>query len=392
MEEEIKLILKLAIVVVPVAAFLFFTSRIKKSSLLKILVSLYLVSVAGGILISFGKDIYESYRRPRQWDFLSFWMNGKVAVSGANFYIPENYHKVPLPYAPSDEFQKEIIDVGFWYPPFSMFLFLPLALFNVSGAYLFWQILNLLLCLACINGVWHLFLKDHGLLSLLLVAVLMLGLGPTRSTFSYAQTNFWTLLLAGKWKALTAGILTLMILAALSVLAFGPDVFVSYLNNPAPDVPSWNYTETTNQSLLSTILRLSHQQAGGAESVLLNPWYIGISLLLTVVTVFVVFGNGSDNDDWRILSVLFLALIVYPGNQYFYSVFLIVPVALFVQQLDWNAKGRMVAFLMVFFAYFLSELKGGACMFYANLFVWLVCVALAARIGPLSKLGLVDEM
>src|SRR5690242_13744810 len=29
---------------------------------------------------------------PPEWDYTSFWLNGRLAVQGQNFYDPENYH------------------------------------------------------------------------------------------------------------------------------------------------------------------------------------------------------------------------------------------------------------------------------------------------------------
>jgi len=74
-----------------------------------------------------------------------------------------------------------------------MLLFLPLGLFDISQAYLLWQVSNLLLCVACIYGLWRLFLKDYGVLSLLLVAVLLLGYANTFYV-SFCSNQFLALL------------------------------------------------------------------------------------------------------------------------------------------------------------------------------------------------------
>jgi len=405
-------VFKLIIAIIPVIAFLFYFF-FKKKSPLSVLASIYLILLIGITLFSIGREVYASYHQPPKWDFLCFWLDGKVALTGGNFYDVKNYQAMPLPYDPGDEFRKEIIDVGFKYPPFTMLLLLPLGLFTISKAYILWQILNLLLCAACIYGLWSLFLKDHGILSLLLVAVLMLRLEPSRSTFSFAQTNFLTLLffllfwknrskewggiwlalcvvvkpymaflyiyplLTRKWKLLAIAILTLLVLTFLSVLVFGTDVFVSFINNPIPKAPIWNYTETTNQSLLATILRSTPSQII-KESPILNPLYLGISLLLTLITAWVTI-KKNNNHDWVVLSILFLALIVYPGNQFFYSTFLIVPVVLLLQHSGRIVNERAAIFFIILTTYFLSG--SVRYVFYANLFMWLVCIVLAVKLN-----------
>jgi hypothetical protein len=339
---------------------LFYGSRTKKtfSSFLFLPVSV-LIIVA--FLFGMGNYIRINYHQPPEWDFLVFWLDGKVAINSGNFYIAENYQEISLPYIPSDEFRSEIIDVGFKYPPFTMFLLLPLGMFDISTAYLLWQLLFSLFCVASIYGLWRLFSQDNKISGLLLAAALLFLLRPSSSSFFYAQTNFLVLFLfllfwhsrskawcgvwlalcvvvkpymallylyplfTGKWKVLAIAVLTLLTLTFLSVLAFGSDVFVSFFNNPTSKVPSYLYTEGVNQSLLATILRLTSNQVI-KESPLLNPLYLGISLILAFTTVLITIKNRSNNDGWTVLSILFFALLVYPATLEHYSVFLIIPV------------------------------------------------------------------
>lgn len=127
---------------------------------------------------------------------------------------------------------------------------------------------------------------------------------------------------------LPVAILTLAGITFLSIVTFGSDVFMSFLRHPTPDVPGYVYTEGVNQSLLATILHLS--LCGTIkESPSFNPLYLGMSWLLTLITMWVVIRN---NDEWLILSTLFLAFIIYPTTLAHYSVFLIVPMVLLLQQ------------------------------------------------------------
>lgn len=407
-------IIKLFIVLIPVVVFLFCFPHVKNKTVF-ILAVLVLSAFSAIAIFRVGKEAYVNYHQPPEWDFLTFWLDGKVALTGENFYEVKNYQEMPLPYNPSGGFMEEIIDVGFRYPPFTMLLFLPLGLFDISNAYLLWQISNLLLCVACIYGLWRLFLKDYGIFSLLLVATLMLWLVPTRYTFSVAQTNFLALLffllflrnrskpwggvwlalcvvvkpymailyiyplLTRKWKVLAIAILTLLALTFLSVLAFGSEVLISFLHNPTPDMPGYVYTEGVNQSLLATILRLTPNQII-KESPILNPLYLGISLLFSLITVWVTIKKNSSHD-WVILSILFLALIIYPASLAHYGVFLIIPVVLLLRQSSKNAKQKMAVCFMILITYFLSGYNSGIYVFYANLFMWLVCIVLGANLN-----------
>lgn len=398
-----------ALLMLPLTAFLFYFSQTKKNYLF-VLANIYLILMVGVSVFGIGKYIYANYHQPPEWDFLTFWLDGKVALTGGNFYDVKNYQEMSLPYAPGDDFRKEILDVGFRYPPFTMFLFLPFSLFEVSKAYMLWQISNLLVCFACIYGLWRIFLKDQGLLGLLLIAVLMLMLAPTRSTFNYAQTNFLTLLffllfwwnrskawsgiwlalsvvvkpymvflyiyplLTKKWKVLTSAVLILLALTFLSVLIFGPEVLISFLHNPTPNMPGYVYTEGVNQSLLATILRLSPGQIM-KESLLLNPLYLGISLILTLITVWLAI-KRNNNDDWVVLSILFLALIVYPASLEHYGVFLILPVVLLLRQSSRSVQERIITTLIIFTAYLLARSYG----FFANVLIWFISLILGAKL------------
>jgi len=399
--------LKITIIMIPVLTFLFYFSQIKKSSW-SVLAYLFIISLVTFFVFYIGGKVYENYLHPQEWDFLVFWMDGKVASTGGNFYTAENYREVDLPYNPSDGFRNEIIDVGFKYPPMTMFLFFPLGFFNYSKAYLLWQMANIVISVICIYGLWRLFLKEHGVLSLLLVAALLLVLNPTIGTFYYAQTNFIALLfflafwgtkskdwggvwlalcvvvkpymavlyfyplLARRWKMLAVAIITLMSLTVLSTLAFGLDVLVSFFSKPISKVPLYLYTEIVNQSLLATILRLSQDQIINGSPIL-NPVYLGISFVLLITTTFVAVVNRNNNDHWVILSILFLSLIIYPATLQHYSIFLILPVVLLLQQSYRGKKERIAMLFMIFITYLLS----GNYAFFANLFVWFVCIAFA---------------
>ena len=186
-------IIKLFILLIPVIVFLFYFSHTKNNPV-SILVAFFLLVISTIFIFHVGKEIYTNYHQPPVWDFQVFWLNGHVAAQGLNFYMPENYHVMAQTLKPDDGFTREILDVGFWYPPMTMFLFVPLGWLNISNAYLLWQISSLLICIACIYGLWGLFPKENRIISLLLVSALMFRLTPVHTTFHVSQTNFIALL------------------------------------------------------------------------------------------------------------------------------------------------------------------------------------------------------
>jgi len=292
----------------------------------------------------------------------------------------------------------------------------PLGWFDISNAYLLWQLSNLLICAACIYILWGLFPGENREIGLLLISALIFRLAPVHSTFHFSQTNFIVLLFflmfwryrsknwsgiwlalcvvikpymallyiypffTRKWRMLTVAVSSLLMLTLLSILAFGSDVFISFfVENPTSKLPILAYTEGINQSLLSTILRFDpHQAISGSP--LLNPLYLGLSLLLTSITIWVT-AMKKTNEDWVVLSILFLALIVYPASLEHYSVFLIIPVVLLLRESRQSLMGRMTIIFTIFVTYFLSGYDSGSYVFFANVFMWLVCIILGVRPG-----------
>ena len=411
-------ILKLILLFIPVFGFLFLRRRLKP--LWSFIAILYLLGLSTYPLLSVGRMVYLNYPKLPEWDFLCFWSSARVAVQGGDFYDPQSFYSLSLPYEPSEPFKEEWMNVGFWYPPTTMLLFLPLGLLEFSTGYFIWQFVNILLSFACIYVLWRSFLAEHGLFGLLLVAALLLTLTPSRSTFWFAQTNFLLLLLfllfwrnrskawsgifitvcavikpymfilflypllTRKWKQFLVAIAAMLLLVFMSVFIFGPEVFIRFLSAPAPDVPSFYYTEPINQSLLSTVLRVTGYQGGGGLP-LSNPLYLGISALLAALTGWAIVRDLTARDDWVVLSLLFFALLIYPGTLAHYGVFLMVPITFLLGSLNSSNRQRVVVFVIIFVTYLLSGFNNsGNYVFIANLFVWLICIS--------SGLGLLDQI
>lgn len=139
--------------------------------------------------------MYRNINKPPIWDFLTFWLNGQVAVRGLDFYEPESYQMISLPISPGDAFTSEILEVGFWYPPPTMFLFLPLGFFDIQIAMILWYIAHCIVLALDIGLLWKIFLGRTGLIGVVLVIALVIVLGGTLSTLRFGQTNFLALLM-----------------------------------------------------------------------------------------------------------------------------------------------------------------------------------------------------
>lgn len=100
-----------------------------------------------------GGTIYRSFT-PVAYDYTCFYLYGKVASEGYNFYSPEIFHNVfnslNLQYLVGGGFSEEIFHVGFPYPPPTILYFAPLGFLSFKSALMVWTIFNLLFVFGCI--------------------------------------------------------------------------------------------------------------------------------------------------------------------------------------------------------------------------------------------------
>ncbi len=365
--------------------------------------------------------VWFSVAHPPEWDFLGFWLNGRVAASGLNYYDPALASHLAVPYHPSAEFQREILDVGFWYPPPSIFLFLPLGFMSLHTAAAVWYASLVLVLAIDVLLLWRTFLPATGPFGLIVTASLALGIFGTRSTFEFGQDNFLTLLglllfwrgrdrlgggvalafgmlvkpflgglflyllLRRRWRPILGAAAGLALSAGVTLAAYGWAPFASYLD-PAHygRLPPWVYTEPSNQSLLATILRLS---GGGpvGPSPLTEPIFVGLAVLLTGITAWRIGRSAPDRDDWAAASALLLSLLVYPASQMFYCVLLLVPFLLLWADRRRAPGGAMSVAILVGVLFGLMDYRGGRHVFVATLVLWLAGMALMAT--PRSREG-----
>jgi hypothetical protein len=322
-------------------------------------------------------------QKPPDWDFLCFWTFGKVAAAGHNIYEPANFRALDLPFEPSKYFVQEILEVGFWYPPMSILLFLPLGWVS-DVAVAFWltngAVYGALLLSAFV--LWRQFFSDasatlfsptlppwrsrigsESVAALLVVAALVLASPATGANFFYTQTNAIALAFlllgwgyrkrysGGVWFALATLVkpyLGLFILYSLVRRRFRPivgaavfgaisagavgmllgtEVFTSYIwDGPATRVPLAAFVADARQSLFSLTLRATNQDLSAGLPIV-HPIFTPVALVLTGVTLWLAASLRKRDEDWAGALILLYGLLMYPGVLVHYSLMLLFPFA-----------------------------------------------------------------
>ena len=153
----------------------------------------------------------------------------------------------------------------------------------------------------------------------------------------YVAVLFLYLVIKRHWRGIGLTLITLAALSLLSLIAFGWTTFISYFtSNPTSKLPPWFFTELDKGNLYAMIWRLIEKFLGESFLGLVLPIFIGISLVLTLVTVWLINQLISVHDEWALATVLSLALFLYPNTGTNYYVTLIAPIFLL-----WNYKEKM---------------------------------------------------
>ncbi len=300
-----------------------------------------------------------------EFDFLGFWLNAHVAAGHHNFYDPVQAQTLAQGMSIGSEFRREILDVGFWYPPPSIFVFLPLALFsNIHVAYAVWYALQVVALFMSAFLLARQFLNElNRFQGTAVVAALILLLPATAGTITFGQTTFFALMfttlfwvnrgrgrggfwlvlaaltkpLLGalaiallcqrKWRPVVGLILSSLAISILTAVFFGPKTFFTYFQaRPDARIPAWVYSEQTNQSLLGMLLRITHSSPTEHLPRLPLVVFATVALTMTIATVWLCLRDIEVDTDIALGLTLSLGLLVYPVSQSFYAVLLIVPV------------------------------------------------------------------
>jgi hypothetical protein len=358
--------------------------------------------------------MFVNLQSPPVWDFQSFWLNGRVADEGLNFYNPASYQQIVADenLMVDPEFQTEIVDVGFWYAPPTIWLFVPLGWFGLNTAMLFWYIQQVLILVVCIYLAWRLFFSQEQLLALGLIVVLLFALPTNRVNIGMGQSTLVVLLtlilfwrdrenarsgvwlaaaflvkpfmavlvlypvIRRNWRFIGVMGLCLGVISLLTIVFFGLDNFTSFfIEGVESRVPPGVYTEVTNQSLLATVLRLTDYQIDYGFP-LTHPLFLTLAVPLTLFTLWGSYSFMRRRPEWAIALMVTFAILIYPASQSIYSLLLVMPIFLLWQNRHEFPGGvwGMIFFIVIEY-YFLTSAT-----FIAAALMWGVLMLAAARI------------
>jgi hypothetical protein len=335
---------------------------------------------------------------PRVWDFTFFYLSGKVAASGYDFYLPENFqivfNSLNLPKLDYEGFVATVVNVGYPYPPPTILYVLPLGFLSYYPALILWAIFNFVFLIGSIYLVYILFFKRFKLNGLLLVTILFFLFLPVRDTIVFLQTNFILLclillmkkysdtkiagiflavaiftkpymivfivffILRRNWNAILYFILSSIAIVCLTLVSFGTKPFVSYLiNNPVKRFPKWLFSQQMNQSLHAVLLR--------ANVISLDrPYiytYLSIGILFaTVLYLFYLLKRKLYDYIWGVL--LLIGLTLYPGMLNYYGVVLLFIIFQFFDEKQQLGINMYLNISIVGISYYLSSVSMFSCI------------------------------
>jgi hypothetical protein len=378
------------------------------------------------VALSFGylhlRAAHANVMAPDEWDFACFWLYGHVAAAGLNVYDPAMFHAFAAPFHPDRTFVQAVLDVGFPYPPPSIFLFLPLGhVHDVGGTGLgLWYAVQFAALLAAALVLQRAALPDDGPAAALLILALTLLLPALAVNTHFAQTNslcllFVALAFAGRsstwgaawpvlatwvkpyaaallladvarWRVRRLGIacatVALSLIAALAVL--GPKTMLSYVvSGPVGREPAFAYGETA--SLLGVIVRAAGDGHLAAPAV--RPLYLTLAALLAAATLYLC-ARAPSGDPLAFCLTLLLGLLVYPATLEAYGVVQVVPILVLWtlrERLPWSTLGASIIIALTILLQ--RHLQAG---FPPNALLW-ACCAYAMIAAPHARLATGDR-
>lgn len=366
---------------------------------------------ATALAVAFGtvqvRDALANIRAPREWDYACFWLYAHVARMHGNLYDPRAFAHVRLPVPIDVIFMRDVIEVGFPYPPPSIALFLPAGIDDVSRGLAWWYAAQLPAFAVALGALQRAFFPRDGARGAALIAALVLMLPALSGNTAHAQTNVVLLALvalAFLWRGRTRGaclgalalwvkpyaaalvlcdlaagrtrraavwFLTILLSLAASLALVGSATFATYLrSNPALREPSSVFIENVNQSLLATVLRTTHATLGARVSFLHEPLYLVLAAALLAATVLLC-RRYRQHDDLTFSLSLLLGLLVYPGTLDAYATVTVLPLLVLWSRRDSLPFGSSGAATLAGCVVLLQgPLHAG---FFGNALLWLGC-------------------
>lgn len=414
-----------SIIIFSLTCILFHYSTLNQSKYEKLIINLVL-GILAFLIVIFLYDSAITYLEIPKWDFISFYLFSKVGLSKLNFYDPyifmRFFNNLNLQPKVENGFVSEIVNVGFWYPPPSMFIFLPLGIFTLKTSYIIWQSLIILfliidiLLLIRYNPLKIDTSHNKVINSALLVILILLFPSIIHSTqyvhsteyvnsTQYSQTlsiflflliflikyiDNWRsgvllallivikpiaaifalyLLFFKKWKILTSFVITGSIILLISMLVFGYDSFLNYFRSPPTSrIPPHLFYESTNASLNAVLLRLQLKIFGYVNFEKIKIVTSILSILIILITFYSSKMMAKKCSLFSFMVFIPAGLLIYPNTQYFYIIILIPVVLYFFNQRPFS--NNILNLLSLLFLYVL----GYHSLFALDIALWIIIV------------------
>jgi hypothetical protein len=380
----------------------------------------FLLSLALAIILTYGlRTVSTGYKiisQPPTWDFHLYWIYGQVGSRFLNPYDQSTLIQFAQTLKPSEVFLNELYFFQF---PSLIFLFLPLGWFDINTAAFLWFCFLAIVLILDIIILWSIFYDKTDYKNLILVALLTLTLEATHYTLMHTQINFIVLLaflmywqkresitggiwlgigmivkpilaivliypvLRKHWRPLLGVVVAVIVSSAITIMAFGPEMFFGYFaNNPIiHKMPNYLYTEDINQSLLATILRQTNFNFSQG-SPYMQPIFICISALITGITSFLIFPRKEEKEsypDYALALTITFALLLFPKTLTHYAVMLIVPILIVWTRCEEVSSSSLLILIFVTAEYVLVSLKG-VFVFISILSAWLFIAGICIKL------------
>lgn len=353
------------------------------SIILLVISSLFIYKITNAIL------------HPGFWDFTCFYLYGKVAAGGHNFYLADNFHNIAnslnlpeiLNQTNSEYVQFASTFAGFPYPPPTILYFAPLGYLSFKIGLLLWCLFISFFAFASIYLIYLFYFKEYKLKGIIFVAILVFILPESKATVFYTQTNFillFLLLLIKKysdkkvsgiflalaiftkpymiillfyflfkrnWNSVLYFFLSSALLIALTYMFYGGDIFISYLHdNPVNRIPKDAFFETINQSLQSILLRQNLITFGRPF-----PYILISSVILLLAGIFTLYLLKKRLYDNILAVLLLIGLMLYPGTLSHYGVVLLfILFSFFDKKSSYFFHGYFLFFIVGLFYFLMS--------------------------------------
>lgn len=371
-----------------------------------------------GILLfligDFFYDLAQSYLNIPLWDFMCFYLFGNVGISGLNFYDPHAFMQVfndlNLQSIVGDGLTHEVVNVGFWYPPPSMFLFLPLGIFSLKTGYIIWQTVIILFLLIDVLLIikWFPYKLNstyNKRITGFLLAILILLFPSIAGSISISQTSsiflFFLMLLLKypdnwksgiylvlliiikplavflglyflfykKWKVLISCLITGCLIIGISSLYFGVNSFLIFLKSPPTNrIPLEIFYESTEQSIFAVLLRLQLRLYGyiNFQNIKILTYVLSIPIIL--ITLYSSKLLSKNNRILAFMIFIIMALLLYPNTLGSYMIILI-PIMVYL--LNQNPfRNNFVNWVFLFLLYCVGHYS----FFLLNFTLWAILI------------------